>query len=146
MKRRSANGAERHTRLRAESRTFFAELGRRIAQMRKAHGYTQAELARRLGVSQQAVFTYELGDRHVSVLILMKIVAAFRVSLHDLIAAPELPRVHRRRVSPRALRHAERLQPTYAMRWRHRLTKINRASVARTVAARGGGASDVRRA
>lgn len=50
---------------------------------------TQAELARALGVSQQAVFAYDLGD-------LMRLTKPARVP--------------KRRLSPRATRHAARLQ------------------------------------
>jgi DNA-binding XRE family transcriptional regulator len=44
---------------------------------------TQAELARALGVSQQTVFAYELGDRRVSVLIVAKLVRIFQCQLRN---------------------------------------------------------------
>ncbi|WP_129780376.1 helix-turn-helix transcriptional regulator [Peristeroidobacter soli] len=45
--------------IKAESRAYFRALGKHISQLRKEIGMTQAELARALNVSQQAVFAYE---------------------------------------------------------------------------------------
>jgi len=78
--------------------------------MRKARGMTQAELARAIGVSQQAVFAYELGDRRVSVLLLSKMAQAFTVSVEDMVGFSRPICVPKGRLSPRAIRHAERLQ------------------------------------
>lgn len=39
----------------------FRFLGRRIADLREAHGWTQAELGRRVGVSQGTVGGWEIG-------------------------------------------------------------------------------------
>lgn len=46
--------------IKQESRAYFRALGAHVTAMRKASGMTQAELARAIGVSQQAVFAYEL--------------------------------------------------------------------------------------
>ena len=70
---------------------------------------TQAELARALGVSQQAVFSYELGDRRMSVLILVKLAKIFEVSL-EVLAGLTLPVRPQGRLSPAGNRHAERYQ------------------------------------
>jgi len=56
--------------IKQESRAYFKALGAQVSALRKARGMTQAELARAIGVSQQAVFAYELGDRRISVLVL----------------------------------------------------------------------------
>lgn len=93
-----------------ESRAYFRSLGGHIAAMRKARGMTQAELARAIGVSQQAVFAYELGERRVSVLVLSKIAKVFTVSVEDMVGFSRPARVPKGRLSPRAMRHAERLQ------------------------------------
>jgi transcriptional regulator with XRE-family HTH domain len=71
---------------------------------------TQAELARAIGVSQQAVFAYELGERRVSVLILAKVAKIFAVPVEDMIGLSKSMRIPKGRLSPRAMRHAERLQ------------------------------------
>lgn len=93
-----------------ESRTYFKALGAHVSVLRKSRGMTQAELARALGVSQQAVFAYELGERRVSVLILSKIAKVFAVSVEDMVGLSKTARVPKGRLSPRAMRHAERLQ------------------------------------
>ncbi|GFE85156.1 helix-turn-helix transcriptional regulator [Steroidobacter agaridevorans] len=96
--------------IKRESRAFFAKLGAHIALLRKTRGMTQAELARALKVSQQAVFAYELGDRRVSVLILTKLTKIFGVSMEELAEVTPPKRWHNQRLSPKAVRHAERLQ------------------------------------
>nr|WP_298717240.1 helix-turn-helix transcriptional regulator [uncultured Steroidobacter sp.] len=93
-----------------ESRTYFKALGAHITQRRKACGMTQAELARAIGVSQQAVFAYELGERRTSVLILAKIAKVFGVPIEEMIGLARPARVPKGRLSPRAMRHAQRLQ------------------------------------
>ena len=42
--------------------TTAAEIGRRIAELRKHHGITQAQMAERLGVAQSVVSDYERGE------------------------------------------------------------------------------------
>ncbi|WP_269813412.1 helix-turn-helix domain-containing protein [Peristeroidobacter agariperforans] len=95
--------------IKKESRAYFAALGKRVTQLRKSRGMTQAELARALGVSQQAVFAYEIGDRRISVLILQRLARLFRLNIDQFLGFAPEP-VHKRRLSPRAMRHAERLQ------------------------------------
>lgn len=96
--------------LKQESRNYFKALGSHIALLRKARGMTQSELATAIGVSQQAVFAYELGERRVSVLILTKIAKVFLISVQELVGMSRPVRVPKGRLSPRAVRHAERLQ------------------------------------
>jgi transcriptional regulator with XRE-family HTH domain len=71
---------------------------------------TQAELARAIGMSQQAVFAYELGERRISVLVLTKMAKVFSVSVEEMIGLSKPKRVPNRRLSPRCVRHAQRLQ------------------------------------
>jgi transcriptional regulator with XRE-family HTH domain len=96
--------------IKQESHAYFKALGTHITVLRKARWMTQAELARAIGVSQQAVHAYELGDRRTSVLILAKIAKAFGVPVEELIALDKPARALKGRLSPRAVRHAERLQ------------------------------------
>ena len=46
---------------------FFKEVGRRIAELRREQGLSQAKLAKMLKSSQQIVADYETGKRHVPV-------------------------------------------------------------------------------
>jgi DNA-binding XRE family transcriptional regulator len=96
--------------IKQESRAYFRALGAHISELRKEIGMTQAELARALGVSQQTVFAYELGDRRVSVLIVAKLARVFEVSVEALMGMTRLPRPAHRRLSPAGMRHAERYQ------------------------------------
>lgn len=71
--------------IRTESKRYFAALGAYIAQLRKAHGMTQAELSRAIGVSQQAVFAYKWGERRTSVLVIARLAKLFGTSTDELI-------------------------------------------------------------
>jgi len=95
--------------IRAESKRYFVALGAHVTRLRKERGMTQAELARALGVSQQAVFAYEIGDRRISVLVLARMAKVFSISIEMLMAASQPTHGSKRRLSPRAIRHAERL-------------------------------------
>jgi transcriptional regulator with XRE-family HTH domain len=95
--------------IKQESRAYFRALGAHLSILRKEQGLTQAELARLLGVSQQTVFAYELGDRRISVLILVKLAKIFEVSLEAL-TGMTLPVRPNHRLSPAGIRHAERYQ------------------------------------
>lgn len=44
-----------------DDREFFVALGTRIAQFRRERGWTQQELAEKLGVAQQTLAHYEVG-------------------------------------------------------------------------------------
>lgn len=106
----AATIARKAATIKQESHAYFAALGKHITQLRRARGMTQAELARALGVSQQAVFSYEIGDRRVSVLIMVKIAKLFAISLEELAGMAAPSHTPKRRLSPRAARHAERIQ------------------------------------
>lgn len=95
--------------IKQESRAYFRALGAHISTLRKEQGLTQAELSRLLGVSQQTVFAYELGDRRVSVLTLVKLAKIFGVSIEEL-AGMTIAVRPKRRLSPAGIRHAERFQ------------------------------------
>jgi transcriptional regulator with XRE-family HTH domain len=94
-------GARKST-IKADNRVYFAALGRRITQLRKSRGYTQADFARALGVSQQAVFAYERGDRRVSVRMVERIATLYGISTDQVIGrVPERKPPPNRRLSER---------------------------------------------
>lgn len=68
-----------------EERAFFAQLGSRIAQLRKDQGITQVQLAEVLGVSQQTITAYEVGRRRIQVSALPLIARTLRVPIEDLL-------------------------------------------------------------
>lgn len=90
-------------------RAHARALGAHIAKVRKSIGLTQAELARVIGVSQQAVFAYELGERRVPVLALVNMAKEFGMSVDELVGMRRPIRPSRDAVPARVLRHAERL-------------------------------------
>ena len=71
---------------------------------------TQAELARAIGVSQQAIFAYELGERRISILVLTKIAKVLDQTVEGMVGLTRPPARTKGRLSPRSIRHAERLQ------------------------------------
>ncbi len=60
-------------------------IGTRIAALRKAHGYTQEELAEKLGVSGQAVSKWENDISYPDILMLPKIASLFGVTTDELL-------------------------------------------------------------
>lgn len=64
-----------------QERAFFAQLGARIAQLRKEQGMTQVQLAELLGVSQQTITAYEVGRRRIQVSALPVIATALGVAV-----------------------------------------------------------------
>ncbi len=67
---------------------FYQELGQRIAQLRKAQGLTQAQLAEKLGISQQTMAHYEVGRLRVAAVMLPTLTTILGVSVDELIGAP----------------------------------------------------------
>lgn len=74
-----------------DERAFFIALGGRIAAQRKAQGITQVELAETLGVSQQAMNSFEKGRRRVPVSLLPVIAQTLHTTLDALVAHDAAP-------------------------------------------------------
>ena len=64
------------------------DLANRLAEHRKARGWTQAELAARVSVSRKSVNTIENGVFIPSTVLALKLAGAFDCSVHDLFALP----------------------------------------------------------
>lgn len=96
--------------IKQESRAYFRVLGAHVTSLRKGDGMTQAELAHALGVSQQAVFAYELGERRISVFMLVKLAKIFGTTVEALIHRGPLPSPSKRRISRVCALQADRLQ------------------------------------
>ena len=92
-----------------ESREYFRALGAHVPVLRKEQGISQAKLSRLLGVSQQSVFAYELGQRRITVLLLAKPAKIFEVPAETLMGMT-IPVSPKRRLSAAAIRHVEGLQ------------------------------------
>lgn len=68
-----------------DERAFFVELGARIAELRKAQGITQIQMAEALGVSQQTVNSYEVARRRVPVSALPILGRLFNITVDELL-------------------------------------------------------------
>jgi transcriptional regulator with XRE-family HTH domain len=91
-----------------EEKSFFRQLGTRIAQLRKEQSLTQQQLAEALDVTQQVVASYEIGRRRVPVSLLPTLARALAVSMEDLIG--ERDTVARKRgPAPKLAQHMERI-------------------------------------
>jgi len=91
-----------------DERIFFAGLGDRVAQLRKARNITQVQLAESLGVSQQTIQAYEVGRRRVPVSTLRQLAKTLGVSLDELMAeGAHAPR--KRGPVPQIQQHMERI-------------------------------------
>ena len=66
----------------------IAHSGERLAQLRKAAGYTQVELAQELGISQRMVAYYESPNASPPANLLPKIATALGVSIDALFGKP----------------------------------------------------------
>ena len=93
-----------------DERAFFAQLGARVAELRKAQHITQTQLAETLGVSQQTVNAYEAGHRRIPVSSLPLLAATLAVSVEELIGVPP-PTGKKRGPAPRLQQQIERIQP-----------------------------------
>lgn len=76
-----------------DERAFFIALGSRIAAQRKAQGITQVELAETLGVSQQAMNSFEKGRRRVPVSLLPVIAQTLQTTLDALVVHDSTPAI-----------------------------------------------------
>lgn len=69
----------------AKEKAFYAQLGRRIAERRKAAGITQVDLAQRLGIAQQTMAHYEGGVSRIAVALLPPLAKAIGTTVEELI-------------------------------------------------------------
>jgi transcriptional regulator with XRE-family HTH domain len=66
-------------------KAFYQQLGRRVAERRKALGITQVELAKTLGIAQQTLAHYEGGTLRVAVALLSPLSLALKISIDEVI-------------------------------------------------------------
>ena len=71
-------------------------IGLRIAALRKAAGWSQAELAQRLKISPSAVGMYEQGRREPALQMLIQLSELFGVTIDYLVTGREWPAGNRR--------------------------------------------------
>ncbi len=64
---------------------FYARLGRRIAERRKALGITQVQLAETLGIAQQTMAHYEAGKVRFAAALLPVLAETLELTIEELI-------------------------------------------------------------
>lgn len=88
----------------ADEKKTDVALGARLARIRKERGFTQVELADRLGVIQSVISSYERGRLRLHPTILMKLTEVLQISSDELLGIaqpsrmPALPRRFSRRL------------------------------------------------
>jgi transcriptional regulator with XRE-family HTH domain len=67
-----------------DGKTFFEQLGQRIARLRKEQSITQVQLAEKLSISQQHMASFEKGIRKIPASMLPNISQILNIPLEDL--------------------------------------------------------------
>lgn len=93
-----------------QERSFYATLGRRIAEHRKAVGLTQVQLAEQLGIAQQTMAHYEGGVSRIPVETLAQAATVLRVSVEEMIGTPTGRGANKRGPAPKLQQQIERVQ------------------------------------
>lgn len=88
---------------------FYRQLGRQIAQRRKALGLTQTDLAQELGIAQQTMAHYEGGTARIAVAMLPTVARVLRVSIEELIGEGRRPST-KRGPAPKLQQQLEQIQ------------------------------------
>jgi len=95
-------------RVKHKEQDFFRQLGKRIAELRKAQGLTQTQLGEMLDLSQQIIASYEAGRRHVSVWRLFAVAEALGITPQEILQANgQVPR--KRGPAPKVQQLVERI-------------------------------------
>ncbi|MFC3549572.1 helix-turn-helix domain-containing protein [Lysobacter cavernae] len=81
-------------------KTYYRELGRRIAERRKALGITQVQLAEQLGIAQQTMAPYEGGTLRVAVALLPPLARSLDLSFEELVDSEDKPTLGRGKRGP----------------------------------------------
>jgi len=92
-----------------DQKTFLEQIGTRIADTRKATGFTQTDLAEAVNLSQQVIANYEAGQRNIPVYTLARIADALSVPVAVLTADDSHSR-NKRGPAPRIQKQLERIQ------------------------------------
>jgi transcriptional regulator with XRE-family HTH domain len=97
-----------HTNMSADDQhDFFTSLGQRLRETRKAQGFTQTEVAKRLEVSQQVYASYEVGRLRLPASLLPDLAGILSVPVETLLGM-DAPRGKRGPV-PRLLQQVEQV-------------------------------------
>lgn len=67
---------------------FWADLTKKLKELREKNGYTQPDVADRIGIGVSAYKSYELGARRAPVDVLTQLSKLYNVSMDDLLGNP----------------------------------------------------------
>ncbi|GLS28293.1 hypothetical protein GCM10007877_40130 [Marinibactrum halimedae] len=84
-------------------------MGKRIATLRKEHGFTQVQLAEAIGVSQQTLAHYEVGRLRMAVSTLQTLCQTLDVSIDELVNEPKKPSKNKRGPTPKLQQQLEQI-------------------------------------
>ena len=93
----------------SEERDFFVQLGARMAELRKAQGITQVQMAKTLGMSQQTVNSYEVARRRIPASSLPTLARLPAVSVDELLGEPVKQTQSKRGPTPKLQQQIERV-------------------------------------
>jgi transcriptional regulator with XRE-family HTH domain len=96
---------------RDSAKTWQRDLGRRLAELRKQRGYSQEDLARRVGAVQVVISDYEHGKLRLSAEMALRLAAALNVPIQELLEPSESLAVEpSHKPSRRLLRRLEQIE------------------------------------
>ncbi len=64
---------------------FWEDLAARLRKLRDRYGYTQQDVAERIGIGKSAYRSYENNDRRIPVDVLVRVAALFNISMDELL-------------------------------------------------------------
>jgi transcriptional regulator with XRE-family HTH domain len=85
-------------------------IGQRLARLRKERGWTQVELAERLGIIQSLISDYERDRLRLNPAMVVRFAAALEITTDELLQPQAEPNALRRKPSLRVLRRLERIE------------------------------------
>ena len=84
--------------------------GRRLARLRKERGFTQVEIAERVGIIQALVSDYELDKLRLNAEMVVRFATALEITTDELLKPKESKAPLRRKPSLRMLRRLEKIE------------------------------------
>jgi transcriptional regulator with XRE-family HTH domain len=84
-------------------------LGQRLTRLRKQHGFTQVELAEKVGITQVLISAYETGRAYFSVEMAVRFALVLEISLDELLH-PKARKTSGKKPSRRVLRRLEQIE------------------------------------
>lgn len=88
-------------------------LNTRIHELRLSFGWSQVELAKKLGVSKQAVSNWENDNIQPSIDMLVRLADTFSVTTDYLLGREDIPRLDTRGIPPEVAAHIALLMDDY---------------------------------